>query len=30
MGFALGLLTLRMRGIFFSIATIALTIIIET
>src|SRR5712664_2460291 len=30
LGFALGLLTLRMRGIFFSIATIALTIIIET
>jgi len=30
MGFALGLLTLRMQGIFFSIATIALTIIIET
>jgi branched-chain amino acid transport system permease protein len=30
MGFALGLLTLRMRGIFFSIATIALTIVIET
>jgi branched-chain amino acid transport system permease protein len=30
MGVALGLLTLRMRGIFFSIATIALTIIIET
>src|SRR4029453_11629365 len=29
MGFALGLLTLRMQGIFFSIATIALTIIIE-
>jgi branched-chain amino acid transport system permease protein len=30
MGFALGLITLRMQGIFFSIATIALTIIIET
>ncbi len=30
MGLALGLLTLRMQGIFFSIATIALTIIIET
>ena len=30
MGFALGLLTLRMQGIFFSIATIAMTIIIET
>jgi branched-chain amino acid transport system permease protein len=30
LGFAVGLLTLRMRGIFFSIATIALTIIIET
>ena len=30
MGAALGLLTLRMQGIFFSIATIALTIIIET
>ena len=30
MGFALGLLTMRMQGIFFSIATIALTIIIET
>ena len=30
LGFALGLLTLRMQGIFFSIATIALTIIIET
>jgi len=30
MGFALGLLTLRMQGIFFSIASIALTIIIET
>jgi branched-chain amino acid transport system permease protein len=30
MGLALGLLTLRMRGIFFSIATIALTIVIET
>ena len=30
LGFALGLLTLRMQGIYFSIATIALTIIIET
>ena len=30
MGFALGLLTMRMQGIFFSIATIALTIVIET
>src|SRR5258707_5782559 len=30
MGFALGLLTLRMQGIYFSIATIALTIVIET
>ncbi len=30
MGFALGLLTLRMQGIFFSIATIAVTIVIET
>jgi len=30
MGFLLGLLTLRMQGIFFSIATIALTIVIET
>jgi branched-chain amino acid transport system permease protein len=30
LGFGVGLLTLRMRGIFFSIATIALTIIIET
>jgi branched-chain amino acid transport system permease protein len=30
MGFALGFLTLRMQGIYFSIATIALTIIIET
>src|SRR5258707_15248820 len=30
MGFALGLLTLRMQGIFFSIATIPLTIVIET
>ena len=29
-GFLVGLLTLRMRGIFFSIATIALTIIVET
>ncbi len=30
LGFAVGLLTLRMQGIFFSIATIALTIMIET
>jgi branched-chain amino acid transport system permease protein len=30
LGFAVGLLTLRMQGIFFSIATIALTIVIET
>jgi len=30
LGFAVGLITLRMQGIFFSIATIALTIIIET
>ena len=30
LGFAVGLLTLRMQGMFFSIATIALTIIIET
>ena len=30
MGLVLGLLTLRMQGIFFSIATIALTIVIET
>jgi branched-chain amino acid transport system permease protein len=30
LGFAVGLLTLRMQGIYFSIATIALTIIIET
>jgi branched-chain amino acid transport system permease protein len=30
MGFALGLLTLRMQGIFFSIATIAVSIVIET
>ena len=30
MGFALGLLTLRMQGIFFSIATTVLTIVIET
>jgi branched-chain amino acid transport system permease protein len=30
LGFGVGLLTLRMRGIFFSIATIALAIIIET
>ena len=30
LGFGIGLLTLRMRGIFFSIATIAIAIIIET
>ena len=30
LGFGVGLLTLRMRGIFFSIATVALAIIIET
>jgi branched-chain amino acid transport system permease protein len=30
LGFAVGLLTLRMQGIFFSIATIAMTIVIET
>ena len=30
LGLALGLLTLRMQGIFFSIATIALSIVIET
>src|SRR5262249_29943537 len=30
LGLGVGLLTLRMRGIFFSIATIALAIIIET
>jgi branched-chain amino acid transport system permease protein len=30
LGLAVGLLTLRMQGIFFSIATIAMTIIIET
>src|ERR1700746_1835315 len=30
LGFGVGLLTLRMQGIFFSIATIALAIIIET
>jgi branched-chain amino acid transport system permease protein len=30
LGFAVGLITLRMQGIFFSIGTIALTIIIET
>jgi branched-chain amino acid transport system permease protein len=30
LGFAVGLLTLRMQGIFFSIATIAMTIIVET
>jgi branched-chain amino acid transport system permease protein len=30
LGFGVGLLTLRMRGIFFSIATLALAIIVET
>jgi branched-chain amino acid transport system permease protein len=30
LGFAVGVLTLRMQGIFFSIATIALAIIVET
>jgi branched-chain amino acid transport system permease protein len=30
LGFAVGLVTLRMQGIYFSIATIAMTIIIET
>src|SRR5271165_2078165 len=30
LGLAVGLLTLRMQGIFFSIATIALSIVIET
>jgi branched-chain amino acid transport system permease protein len=30
LGFAVGLLTLRMQGVFFSIATIAMTIVIET
>ena len=30
LGFATGLLTLRLRGIFFSIATVALAIILET
>ncbi len=30
LGLALGLLTLRLRGIFFSIATVAITIILET
>ncbi len=30
LGFGIGLLTLRMQGIFFSIATIAITIIVET
>jgi branched-chain amino acid transport system permease protein len=30
LGFAVGLLTLRMQGIFFSIATIAMSIVIET
>jgi branched-chain amino acid transport system permease protein len=30
LGFAVGLLTMRMQGIFFSIATIAISIVIET
>lgn len=30
LGFAIGLMTLRLQGIFFSIATIAITIIVET
>jgi len=30
LGFAVGLLTLRLRGIFFAIATIAVTVIMET
>ena len=30
LGFGLGMITLRMQGIFFSIATIAITIIVET
>jgi branched-chain amino acid transport system permease protein len=30
LGFGVGLLTLRLRGIFFSIATVAVTIILET
>ncbi len=30
LGFAIGMMTLRLQGIFFSIATIAITIIIET
>lgn len=30
LGFAIGLLTLRLRGIFFAIATIAVTVIMET
>jgi branched-chain amino acid transport system permease protein len=30
LGFAVGLLTLRLRGIFFSIATVAMAIILET
>jgi len=30
LGFGVGLLTLRLRGIFFSIATVAITIILET
>jgi branched-chain amino acid transport system permease protein len=30
LGFAVGLLTLRLRGIFFAIATIAVTVMIET
>jgi branched-chain amino acid transport system permease protein len=30
LGFAVGLLTLRLRGIFFAIATVAVTVILET
>ena len=30
LGFGVGMLTLRLRGIFFSIATIAVTIVLET
>jgi branched-chain amino acid transport system permease protein len=30
LGFGVGLLTLRLRGIFFSIATVAITIVLET
>src|SRR5687767_11177188 len=30
LGFAVGMLTLRLRGIFFAIATIAVTVMIET